>query len=190
MECHVLPVIKYLDHLHRIFHNQPSFYKEQTLQTGVPGITIMIYENIPFAGYITGITYGLSLVKHPNWKLGRTELCITVESSCLKWALAAGHIANKLRGSFDFDYGKTIAFGGPICSDSDMDAFYIFAPGILDIDEYLDIEIGANYKINIAGLYPMYSDELRIYNKIGLEKFWYRASFYNHSVKRKRITIR
>jgi hypothetical protein len=185
----VVPIAKYLNHLYSIFQVQPRFYKEETLQEGVPGITIIVYEDMPYPGCITGVTYGLSLVKHPDWENGRTELCITVESSCLDWALAIGGIANKLRGSFSFSYGKTITFGKPICKDSDMDAFFIFSPGILDVDEYLDIDIGTDYKINIAGLYPMYSDELKEYYRSGFEKFWHDACFYNYSVNRKRVTI-
>jgi len=68
-----------------------------------------------------------------------------------------------------------------------MDAFFIFAPSTLDKQDYWDIDIGADYKINIAGLYPMYSDELKIYEDIGLEKFWHHPNFDNYSVSRSLI---
>jgi len=72
---------------------------------------------------------------------------------------------------------------------SEMDAFFIFAPSILDQEDYLNIDIGTDYKISIAGLYPMYSDELEVYEKIGLEEFWHHPDYDNYSVRRKKITL-
>jgi hypothetical protein len=69
-----------------------------------------------------------------------------------------------------------------------MDAFFVFVPSSLNKNDYLDIDIGAEYNINIAGLYPMYSDELEVYKKIGLEAFWHHPNFDKYSVRRKRIT--
>lgn len=98
-----------------------------------------------------------------------------------------GFIANKLRGDCPFCYGQTINFGERISDDSEMDAFFIFAPSTLNSEDYSNIDIGEDYKINIAGLYPMYSDELDIYSEIGLEAFWHHPNFDNYSVTRKRI---
>ena len=181
------PVEKYLHHLNAIFQTEPLFFKEESLIEGVPGVSIIVYKDIPEPGYITGITYGLSLVKHPNWKFGRPELCITVESSSPDWPAAMGYVANNLRGEFDFSYGQALEFG-QISEDSEMDAFFIFAPAILKKEDFLNIDIGLDYKINIAGIYPLYSDELEIYHQLGLEKFWHHPDFDIHSVTRKRIT--
>jgi len=44
-------------------------------------------------------------------------------------------------------------------------------------------------EIRQAGtMYFMYSDEIEIYEQIGLEKFWQHPDFDNYSVNRKRIT--
>jgi hypothetical protein len=180
------PVEKYLQHLDAIFQTEPLFFKEESLMEGLPGVTIIVYKDIPEPGYITGITYGLSLVKHPDWKFGRPELSITVASSSLDWPAAMGYLANNLRGEFDFSYGQAINFG-QISEDSEMDAFFIFAPAIFKKEDYLNIDIGFDYKINIAGLYPLYSDELDTYNQLGLEKFWHHPDFDVYSVSRKRI---
>jgi hypothetical protein len=181
------PVEKYLHHLDSIFKTEPLFFKEESLIEGVPGVSIIVYKDIPEPGYITGITYGLSLVKHPNWKFGRPELCITVESTSADWPAAMGYLANNLRGEFDFSYGQAIEFG-QISENSEMDAFFIFAPAILKKEDYLNIDIGLDYKINIAGIYPLYSDELSTYHQLGLEKFWHHPDFDIHSITRKRIT--
>jgi len=183
------PAEKYLEHLDHIFQQEPLFYKNKSLIEGIPGITSIVYIDIPEPGYITAFTYGLSIVKHADWKSGRPELCISVKSSRLDWAFALGYLANKLRGNCPFGYGQSINFREKISEDSEMDAFFIFAPSTLDKDDYLNIDIGTDYKINIAGLYPIYSDELKLYEKIGLDNFWHHPDFDNYSVTRKRISL-
>jgi hypothetical protein len=76
-----------------------------------------------------------------------------------------------------------------ISEDSDMEAFFIFAPSTLDKEDYLNIDIGADYKINIASLYPIYSDEIEVYEAIGLEKFWHHPDYDNYSVNRPHVTM-
>ncbi len=178
---------KYLRHLDHIFQQEPEFHKNESLIDGIPGVTAIVYKDIPEKGYTTALTYGLSLVKHPEWKFGRPELCISVESPNLDWGQVVGYIANKLRGDCPFTYGQTINFGEKISDDSEMNAFFIFAPSTLDKNDYLNIDIGADYKISIAGLYPIYSEELETINEIGLEAFWHHPDFDNYSVTRKRI---
>ena len=182
------PAERYLEHLDNIFQIEPKFYKNESLLDGISGVTSIVYSDIPEKGFTTALTYGLSLVKHPDWKLGRAELCISVESSNVDWGLVVGYIANKLRGDCPFSYGQTINFRAQISEDSEMNAFFIFAPSTLDKDDYLNIDIGTDYKINIAGIYPMYADELEIFNEIGLKAFWHHHNFDNYSVNRKRIT--
>ncbi|MBX2895975.1 MAG: hypothetical protein KF763_11065 [Cyclobacteriaceae bacterium] len=182
------PAEKYLEHLDKIFQQEPTLYKNDSLIDGLPGVTTIVYKDIPEKGFITALTYGLSLVKHPDWKLGRPELCISVNSPNLEWGLVVGHLANNLRGDCPFSYGQTINFREQISSDSEMDAFFIFAPSTLTKEDYSNIDIGTDYKINIAGLYPMYSDELEVYEIIGLKSFWHHPNFDNYSITRKKIT--
>lgn len=181
------PAEQYLNHLYQIFQQEPELYMEESLIEGVPGITTMIYRDIPKKGYTTAFTYGLSLIQHPAWKVGRAELCISVNSSHLDWAQAMGYIANKLRGDCPFSYGQVINFEEKISDDSEMDAFFIFAPSTIDKEDYLHIDIGADYKVSIASLYPMYSDEIEVYENIGLEKFWHHPNFDNYKVNRNKI---
>jgi hypothetical protein len=173
--------------LDSIFKQEPKFYNEDSFIEGIAGVTSIVYTDIPEKGFITAFTYGLSLVKHDKWKFGRPELCISVKSSNMNWGTVVGYIANKLRGDCPFSYGQTINLGEQISPDSAMDAFFIFAPSTLEKDGYLNIDIGADYKISIAGLYPMYSDELKVYEEMGLEKFWHHPDFDNYSVTRAQI---
>ena len=181
------PVECYLAHLDNIFQKEPQFFRETSLIEGAPGVTSIVYTDIPEPGYITALTYGLSLAEHPKWIYGRPELCISVESTNLAWGQIVGFLANQLRGDFPFRYGQAINFHERISDDSEMDAFFIFAPSTLNKEDYLDIDIGTNYKINISGLYPMYSEELELYHAIGLEKFWHHPDFDIYSVNRKKI---
>lgn len=183
-----LPTERYLEHWADYFDPEPLFYGNESSTKDLPGVSTIVFKNSPEEGLITGITYGLSLVEHPNWTNGRGELCICVKSDSLAWPQVIGYIANKLRGSSPFSYGGTINFGQPISDDSEMDAFFIFAPGIFENQtDYLDIDIGYDYKINVAALYPIYSEEIEVMKEIGLEKFWEHPDFDMFDVKRKRI---
>jgi len=183
------PAERYLEYWTNYFNAEPLFYRNESLTQGIPGVSTLVFKDFPEKGLITGLTYGLSLVKHPDWKNGRGELCICVESESLDWAQVAGYIANKLRGNCPFSYGNTINFGQPISNDSEMDAFLVFAPGIFeDQKDYLDIDIGCEYKINVAALYPIYSEEIKVISEIGLEKFWHHPDFDMFDVNRAVIT--
>ena len=138
---------------------------------------------------ITCITYGLSLENHPDWKFGRPELIITIDSKDMSWAQVVGYLANNLRGDCPFSYSNTINFREKISSDSEMDAFLVFAPAILDKKDFANIDIGLNYKVNIVGLYPIYSSEIEYIEKNGLEKFWKHPNFDMYNVNRKRIKL-
>ncbi len=181
------PVEKFMAHLDRIFQTEPEYYKEESEIDGIAGVTSIVYKDIPEKGMITGITYGLSLVNHPEWKFGRPELIITVDSKDASWAQVAGYLANSLRGDCPFSYSNTINFREKISDESEMDAFLVFAPSILDKKDFANIDIGLNYKINIAGLYPIYASEMEYIEKNGLEKFWKHPNFDMYNVNRKRI---
>jgi len=181
------PVEKFMAHLDRIFQTEPEYYKEESKTDGIAGVTSIVYKDIPEKGMITGITYGLSLGNHPDWKFGRPELIITVDSKDASWAQVAGYLANSLRGDCPFSYSNTINFREKISDESDMDAFLVFAPSILDKKDFANIDIGLNYKINIAGLYPIYASEMEYIEKNGLEKFWKHPNFDMYNVNRKRI---
>lgn len=181
------PVEKFIAHLDRIFQSEPEYYKEESKTDGIAGVTSIVYKDIPEKGMITGITYGLSLGNHPDWKLGRPEVIITVDSKDSSWAQVAGYLANNLRGDCPFSYSNTINFREKISDESEMDAFLVFAPSILDKEHFANIDIGLNYRINIVGLYPIYASEMEYIEKNGLEKFWKHPNFDMYNVKRKRI---
>ena len=178
---------KFLEHLDKIFQVEPKCYMNESEIDGIPSVSTIIYEDVPEKGMITGITYGLSLVNHQDWRFGRPELMITDESTKLEWGLSIGFLANRLRGDCPFNYSNTINFRERISKDSEMDAFLVFAPSILDKENFSDIEIGTDYKINLAGIYPIYSSEIKLVEEWGLEKFWHHPNFDMYDVNRKKI---
>lgn len=182
------PAERYLEHFNRILGVEPELYKTESQINGLPGVTTFVYKDCPKPGMVTGITYGLSLVNHPEWGNERKELVICVKSENTNWAKVAGFIANQSRENSTFPDGQTINFGKPIIEGSDIDSFFIYTPGIFTREEYKNIDIGYNYKISVAGLYPMYSSEIEIVKKHGVEKLRQHPDFESFSLNRKRIS--
>lgn len=181
------PVEKYLEHLDKIFQREPEFFKNESVIEGVNNVTAIVYKDFPTIGYVTAVTYGLSLVEHDDWKNERAELFICVQSDSIDWGIVIGYIANHLRGKFPFTYGNTINFGEKINEESEMDAFLIFTPTILEREEFMNIDIGLDYKINLSALYPIYKSEIEVYNQIGIEAFLNHPKFDFYNVKRELI---
>jgi hypothetical protein len=169
-------VEKYLAHLDELSGGvEPRFHHITTSREKQTAVTVMIYKNLP-ADLTTGLTYGLSLATHPEWKLGSPELCISVRSTDPSWVMAVGCMAEQLRGDCPFCYGDTINFGEPIAERSEMTAFVVFAPSVLD-KEGRRVDVSApghegHDIINIAGMYPIHEVERQYIQANGLEAFW------------------
>ncbi len=66
-----------------------------------------------------------------------------------------------------------------------MTGFLVFAQSLLDRD-VAAVQL-ANYKIQFSQFYPIYKDELDIYDRIGLEAFWKHKDFDMYDIKRNPI---
>jgi suppressor of fused protein SUFU len=166
------PAERYLAHLDEISGGlEPEFQPIETT-SDLPRVTTIIYRDVPEPGHITGMTYGLSLADHEDWRLGKPELCVSVASTDISWPLAAAYLAESLRGECPFSYGNVIDFG-EISPESAMTAFVVFAPAVLDPEYYQDIDVGGPTKINIAGVYPIHASEGEFIQEHGLEEFWH-----------------
>jgi hypothetical protein len=105
-------VERFLAHLDRLSGGvEPAFTPFRSDKPGQDQITVMTYTDHPSPGYLVGHTYGLSLADHPAWRNGSRELSIRVRSTDRLWTMAAGHLAETLRGRCPFSYGNTIDFG-------------------------------------------------------------------------------
>lgn len=165
-------VERYLAHLDQLTAGaEPRFQPIESTKPGLKGVTTLVYEDTP-PGLLAGVTYGLSLADHADWQLGKPELCISVRSTDISWALAVGFLAEQLRGSCPFCYGDTINFGERVSPESEMTAFAVFAPAVLDREDYTGINVGDTKPINIAGCYPIHDAEKQYIQDNGLEAFW------------------
>jgi hypothetical protein len=177
-------VERYLAHLDRISGGiEPRFIPIDSSRPGQKGITAIVYEDVPEPGHLTGLTYGLSLSEHPEWRHGKPELLISVDSSDDLWALAVADVAENLRGRAAFSYGETINFGEPISPESEMSAFVVFAPAVLDREDFLDIDVGDELPVHIAGVYPIHQQERLWILEHGLEAFW-KSDWDRYDVRR------
>lgn len=164
---------------------QSAFHKIS--EDGVqPPLHVFSYQDTPEPGSLTAFTYGLSLVPHSSWKFGRPELVISVSSQDLAWALAMGEIAYRLRGQCPFCYGNTIRFGTAVSDESEMSAFVVFAPTIMDRNE-ATVEL-TQWKIHVAQLYPIYEKEVSFIESDGLQAFFSHAGVDYTDVRRPLLT--
>ena len=56
-----------------------------------------------------------------------------------------------------------------------MNAFLVFAPSFLD-QEQARFEL-PDRTIILAGMYPIYDEEIELYSRIGLKEFWHSDGF-------------
>lgn len=166
-------VERYQAHLDRLSGGlEPVFTPVDSDPPDGPRVTVIRYDDLPEPAMLTALTYGLSLADHVEWRFGKPELCITVTSQDAAWGHAIGYLAMQLRGTCPFAYGDTINFGERISDDSDMTAFVVFAPAVLDREDFTGIDVGDELFINICGMYPIHDVERSWIHEYGLEAFW------------------
>ncbi len=143
----------FLDFLTKTFGREETILRHEAPDGG-RAVTVFVYRDVPDPGMITGVTYGLSLCDYPDWKLGRPELIVSVESSDRHWPFAAAYFAAEFRGQRRFSYGDVFTTETPLAGDTKMDGFLVFAPSILE-PERASVQLG-RYKVHLSQLYPIY----------------------------------
>lgn len=174
----------FLGHLESIFGNEDAIHQAEAPDGGPP-VCVFVYRNIPEPGMITGVTYGLSLVSHPAWKLARPEMIVSVNSTEIDWPCAAATFAASFRGQRVFQYGDVFTTDVPLATDTRMNGFLVFAQSILD-EEAASIQLN-KYKVHLSQFYPIYSEEIEVYERIGLEAFWKHRDFDMYDISRRPI---
>jgi Suppressor of fused protein (SUFU) len=159
----------YLDHLNGWADQEPESNLITTDGTEPPVFTFT-YRGQFGKNTISGFTYGLSLVSHPEWRFGRPELFISMDSDNLDWALVAGYVAAEWRGEERYSAGDLFDIGSPISADeSEMSALLLYLATDLD-PEFTHIELPDGV-INIVQLYPIYEAELTLVQEKGATEF-------------------
>ena len=150
-----------------------------------PNIFVFFFPDLPRNGSTTAITSGLARADHPDWKLGRPELMVSMRSDRLDWGLSAGYFASIFFRKKRFSYGDVFRADIPLAEDTDMNAFLLFAPSFLQ-PEQARFDLGGK-PIHLVSMYPLYDDEIRLYRRIGLQAFWETAGFERDNPARPRI---
>lgn len=177
----------FTEHLDRITgRRESSIHAVESSDPKLRGVYVFEYLDWPEAGFITGFTLGLSEATHPEWKFGKPELMISVESRDRVWPFAIGCLAEGLRGKCPFCYGDAINFHAKISEEAELDAFLIFAPPFLS-KEQMSFKLG-DFTCNIAGAYPMFTSEFDLYYEIGLEAFWSLSNWDPLNIHRKPVS--
>lgn len=159
----------YLDRLNEWAGEEPETHLVSPGDVEPPVFTFTYREQFG-ENTISGFTYGLSLVSHPDWKFGSPELFIAMESDKIDWVLAAGYVATAWRGEKPYSAGDMFDLGAPISpEESEMSAVLLFLVTSLD-REVSHIEL-PNGTINLVQLYPLYESELALVQEIGATEF-------------------
>lgn len=118
---------------------------------------------------------------------GKPELILSLETNDPSWGFAIAYLAAERRGIKRFSFGDLFTFDEPISQECDMIGFFVFSPSIIDSDTS---RIETNGKpIFLTGMYPIYRDEIELYNEIGLKEFWFTEGFDLYNVKRKNLAF-
>lgn len=164
----------FLDYLNDTFGTEDTILQHEAADGG-PKVSVFVYKDLPEPGMITGVTYGLSVRPHPDWKLGRPELIVSMKSLDTAWLYAAAYFAGEFRGEKRFSYGDVFTMEDPIADDTKMNGFILFAQGLLDVPApHLKMN---NFDLSFSQLYPIHSSELPLYSEIGLEGLWKHPEF-------------
>jgi hypothetical protein len=140
-----------------------------------PTIFVFFFRNFPRPGVTTAITCGLARANHPEWKLGRPELMVSMRSERLDWGLAAAFLASNYYKKKRFQYGDVFRVDVPLADDTDMKAYVVFAPAFLK-PEQAKFDLGGK-PIHLTALYPLHEEELAYYERVGLETLWRSEGF-------------
>lgn len=166
------PAAAFLTKMESIFKAKASIYRAAPSNGDILEPAVLVFNDVPEKGYLTCVTYGLSFVNHEKWnKNKRPELLLSIKSNDVKWALLIADLALELRGEFPFSYGQRINLNKKI-EGTNISYFLIFAPKIIESNQFLNIDIGLDYQICLTGIYPLTKGENDIIDLIGLEEFW------------------
>jgi hypothetical protein len=176
----------YLDILTQMF-GEPYVIRKVEVSDGGTPVHVFFWRDLPEEGTLTSVTYGLSESSHPDWKNGKCELIVSLDTTDEDWGIAAGIFAASYRGKKAFTYGSIFTTDNPISKESDMNGFFTFAPSFLDKAQ-AQIQL-PDYDIFLTGMYPVYREEIAVYKEIGLEKFWHHKNLDMYNVHRARVIL-
>ncbi|MFN8435355.1 MAG: suppressor of fused domain protein [Anaerolineales bacterium] len=152
---------------------------------GKPKIQVFYFDDLPENGCSTAVTCGLSNANHPEWKVAKPELMVSLESRERSWGLGIAYFASAFFDEKRFRYGDVFKIDTPISPESSMNGFLVFAPPFSTQEDFT-FNL-SDRKICLVGMYPIYDKEIEFYDKVGLKEFWHTDGFEIYNSKRKII---
>lgn len=137
----------------------------------VPPLWLVAYDAVPEVGSTTVFTFGISSVRHESWIAGRApELVISLNTTDDDWWLALAAFCLGLRGICPFSLGTVLRLGRRISAQSEMSAYLLFWPTILDKDQqHLNLP---DRCITFVQAYPIFDSEVGLIAQLGPENFF------------------
>lgn len=135
----------------------------------------LTYAGKPESGFVTGVTYGLSL-SVDSLAAGR-ELCVTMHSDDLRWAQVPAITVAALRGLCPFEPGMVIGYMKPYVEGSSLSSLLLGSPEpSLAMDRRIDLAPSpgqdAHDSVELVGAYPIYASERKFFHAHGAEMAW------------------
>jgi hypothetical protein len=151
----------------------------------LPKVLVFYFQDFPAKGMLTAVTGGLSNANHPSWVHGKPELMFALQTEDHGWGAAAAYFAQSFFNDDAFSYGSSYKLDKPASGDSAMNAAFVYKPAFLT-QEQCKFEL-PDRTIHVAGLFPMYDDEVPLYEKMGVQAFWNAPNFDAYNPRRPRI---
>lgn len=148
----------------------------------MPRMLVYYFQDFPAKGMLTAVTAGLSSAYHPDWKHGKPELCFALHTNDNTWGTAAAFLAQSFFNRKSFGYQSSFALDRPMSGDSAMNACFVYRPQFLT-KEQVKFEL-ADRTIFLAGLFPLYEEEIALYETKGTESFWNMPGFDPYNPRR------
>jgi hypothetical protein len=155
---------------------------QQFQSYGKPEIYVLFFDDLPENGFLTAVTCGLSNANHPEWKVAKPELMVSLESRERSWGLGIAYFASTFFNEKRFRYGDVFKIDDPISPESLMNGFLVFAPPFSTQEDFT-FNL-SDRKVYLVGMYPIYEKEIDFYDKVGLKEFWHTDGFDFYNPKR------
>lgn len=166
---------RFVEHLSLAFGAVPQV-REVTPRAPDDGrVFSVVFANRPEVGFVTGFTYGLSILAGSP-AFGR-ELCITMRSDSHEWAMVPAVTVAALRGLCPFVPGMVIGYEKPYVEGSGLSGLLVGLP-----EPRLRLESRINLAalpgrdvddvVEIVGVYPIYPSERKFFHSRGAEMAW------------------
>lgn len=136
----------------------------------------LTFADFPQPGYVTGVTYGLSLARPDSSEKMSRELITTMRSNDSEWAVIPARMVAALRGLRQFEHGEAIGHKRPYIKGSSMSGLLLAEPPNLFDSSIARIPItqaSGTINIEMIGAYPIHPSERDyVWSNGGFDALW------------------